>query len=135
MVWRRVEVLSNQKKSKLKPRGNFGKLIGLNPELKSYRVRLDDGRIVNSKFLYFNTKDTHSPDFGELTVEQKARSRNPLPRGIKATEEPEDGNLNIKQEDEVSETTNEFATADEDSINNDVDVVEILAPSSSNPVG
>ncbi|KNZ47917.1 hypothetical protein VP01_6045g2, partial [Puccinia sorghi] len=71
-------------KSKLKPRGDFnGKLIGLKPELKSYRVRLDDGRLVTSKnvkFLDFNTKDTHSPDFGELTVEQKIEPRNSLPR-------------------------------------------------------
>ncbi|KNZ45957.1 hypothetical protein VP01_7671g2, partial [Puccinia sorghi] len=133
-----VAVLLNQKKSKLEPRGDFGKLIGLNPELKSYCVSLDDGRIVNSKnvkFLDFNTKDSHSPDFGELTVEQKTEPRNPLPRGIEATEEPEDGYLKIKQEEEVSKTTNEFATADESSIDNDVNVVEILAPSSSNPVG
>lgn len=31
-----VAVLANKKKSKLKPRGDFGKLIGLNAKLKSY---------------------------------------------------------------------------------------------------
>ncbi|KNZ54901.1 hypothetical protein VP01_281g3 [Puccinia sorghi] len=52
-----VAVLSNQRKSKLEPRGYLGKLIGLNAELKSYRIRLEDSRIINPKnmkFLDFN---------------------------------------------------------------------------------
>ncbi|KNZ51390.1 hypothetical protein VP01_3973g4 [Puccinia sorghi] len=71
-----VAVLSNQRKYKLEPRGNFGRLIGLNAELKSYRVKLDDGKIVNSKsvkFLDFDTKDSVMPDYGRqktpLTLE------------------------------------------------------------------
>ncbi|KNZ60822.1 hypothetical protein VP01_14962g1, partial [Puccinia sorghi] len=34
-------------KSKLDPRGDTGKLIGFNAELKSYKVLMDDGRLVN----------------------------------------------------------------------------------------
>ncbi|KNZ63425.1 hypothetical protein VP01_11462g1, partial [Puccinia sorghi] len=70
-----VAVISNQKKSKLEPRGDFEKLIGLNAELKSYQIRLDDRRILNSKndkFLDFSSKNLPTPDYGELLVEPKA---------------------------------------------------------------
>lgn len=54
-----VALLSNQKKLGLEPRGDFGKLIGLNTELKSYQVKLGNGQMVNSKsvkLLDFYTK-------------------------------------------------------------------------------
>ncbi|KNZ48816.1 hypothetical protein VP01_5395g2 [Puccinia sorghi] len=43
-----VVMLSSKKKSKLKPRGDFEKLIVFNAELKSYCVWLGDSQIVNS---------------------------------------------------------------------------------------
>jgi transposase InsO family protein len=49
-----VAVLSsNKKRSKLDPRGELGKLIGFNTELKSYRILTDGGDIINSKHLEF----------------------------------------------------------------------------------
>jgi hypothetical protein len=48
-----VVVLSNEKKSKLDPRGKFGKLIGFNLKLKSYRILADNGGVINSKSIDF----------------------------------------------------------------------------------
>ncbi|KNZ47107.1 hypothetical protein VP01_666g2, partial [Puccinia sorghi] len=52
-----------------KPISDFGKLVGLNTKLKLYHIRLEDGRLVNSKsvkFLDFNTKNSELPDYEEL---------------------------------------------------------------------
>ncbi|KNZ53367.1 hypothetical protein VP01_3263g3 [Puccinia sorghi] len=67
---------SNKNKTKLEPRGEFGRLIGLNPELKSYKILANDGRIVNTKhvdFLEFSRdhQNMEHDNSDELVVEQQ----------------------------------------------------------------
>ncbi|KNZ44476.1 hypothetical protein VP01_9124g1 [Puccinia sorghi] len=44
-----VSVYAQQVTGKLDPRGEIGKLLGFNADLKSYRILMNDGRIINSK--------------------------------------------------------------------------------------
>jgi hypothetical protein len=85
-----VVVLSNRKKAKLDPKGDLGKLVGFNHELKSYRILQEDGLIVDSKnvdFLEFNSSDiipaTHNV---ELLVEEDSEESVDI-RGEKKEEE------------------------------------------------
>ncbi|KNZ53206.1 hypothetical protein VP01_3307g3 [Puccinia sorghi] len=48
-----VAVLPHKTKSKLAPRGEFGRLIGFNPGLKSYKILLDDGKMADCKHVEF----------------------------------------------------------------------------------
>jgi hypothetical protein len=92
-----VVVLSqNKKKSKLDPRGELGKLIGFNAELKSYRILRNDGIIVNSKsveFLDFNPSDIVPINDNKLLVETLEKSYD------KGSDKRED-TINIKEEEE-----------------------------------
>ncbi|KNZ60244.1 hypothetical protein VP01_158g13 [Puccinia sorghi] len=133
-----VAVLSNQKKSKLEPRGDFGKLIGLNAELKSYRIRLDDGRIVNSKnvkFLDFPSEPTTSIDFGELTIEQPEKNPNPSLASNPQTESPEESEPSIKEEEEETEDSISIEESNGESTDDNEDIVDLLIPESDAPVG
>ncbi|KNZ57731.1 hypothetical protein VP01_2087g5 [Puccinia sorghi] len=75
-----VTVLSNQKKSKLEPRGDFGKLVGLSAE---YQIRLDDGRFVNSKSM---TEEDSSADEEDIAKLLAASSEAPEEVFIKKSE-------------------------------------------------
>ncbi|KNZ45691.1 hypothetical protein VP01_78g1 [Puccinia sorghi] len=125
-----VAVLSNLKKSKLEPRGDFGKLIGLNAELKSYRIKLDDGRIINSKnvkFLDFDTKSSVIPDYGELLIEDRLIRQEPISQPV-AEGESNDGDEAVAEEDVNVERSNDFQSAEENSLADDDDVAELLVP-------
>ncbi|KNZ57541.1 hypothetical protein VP01_2131g2 [Puccinia sorghi] len=133
-----VAVLSNLKKSKLEPRGDFGKLIGLNPELKSYQIRLDDGRIVNSKnvkFLDFSSDGIVSSDYGEFIIEEKITDQHQSVPAKPVSEDSESDEVIVKEEEEDSEPMPDFQDAEEELSSNNDDVVDILVPESSNPVG
>ncbi|KNZ58722.1 hypothetical protein VP01_1874g4 [Puccinia sorghi] len=51
--------LTSLTKKKLDPQGNTGKLIGFNAELKSYKILMDDLKLVNSK--KFDSLDFKTP--------------------------------------------------------------------------
>ncbi|KNZ55494.1 hypothetical protein VP01_2661g2 [Puccinia sorghi] len=130
-----VAVLSNQKKSKLEPRGDFGRLVGLNAELKSYWVRLDDGRFVNLKsvkFLDFSSEDNELPDYGELIVQQE-RETVTQPAISKENDE-EDNGFNVKEEEPEEDASNDFQTAEEDTTGDEDDIIEQLIPSAEAPI-
>jgi hypothetical protein len=61
----------------LEPRGDFGKLLGFNVDLKSYRIQPSDSQIVNSKnvqFLNFDSIPNPSAfDLSDLTEEQQVK--------------------------------------------------------------
>ncbi|KNZ51163.1 hypothetical protein VP01_4063g4 [Puccinia sorghi] len=128
---------SDSKKLKLDPRGEVGKLIGFDVELKSYRVYTGDGRIINTKnlvFLDFETTGTtydYSDDI--LMIEDQVSQR---PVAVVGDEERE--NL-IKEEETnvVADITHDeyLDTVDEESLNNDQDIVDFLVPPDSAPVG
>lgn len=132
-----VAVLSNQRKYKLEPRGNFGRLIGLNAELKSYRVKLDDGKIVNSKsvkFLDFDTKDSVMPDYGELIFQEKPQSLDKPPQNLRETENSADIGESVKEEDKEPKFSGSFHSAEEDSTEDKTDVADLLIPNPEEPV-
>ncbi|KNZ48831.1 hypothetical protein VP01_5389g1, partial [Puccinia sorghi] len=109
-----VAVYPYQKKSKLDPWGDTGKLIGFDAELKSYKVLMDDGRLINSK----NAEKT------SLRQEQE----NPKKREEPLIKE-EDAENNIPDNDVSGDTQFEEA----ESADSDLNVAEILVPTASNP--
>ena len=133
-----VAVLSNKKKLKLEPRGEFGKLIGLKPELKSYKILLTDGKIINLKhvrFLDYLSDSSSNKDFGELLIKQKT-----LTKEIESTprnpEEEESEFCDIKVEEEEDQDSSEnFQTADDNdhSKDDEVEAVNVVPPEA--PVG
>ena len=68
-------VVSNRNKFKLELCGNFGKLLGFNFDLKSYRIQLSNGKIIDSKnvqSLDFDSSKTPSAfDLSNLIEERK----------------------------------------------------------------
>jgi hypothetical protein len=67
-------VVSQEKKSKLEPRGYFGKLLGFNVDLKSYKIQLSDGKIINTKNVQFLDFDSSVPaptNLSDLIEEQQ----------------------------------------------------------------
>ncbi|KNZ52931.1 hypothetical protein VP01_3399g1 [Puccinia sorghi] len=126
-----VAVLSNTKNSKLEPRGDFGKLIGLNAELKSYRIRLDNGQVINSKnvnFLDFLCEPISSPDYGELIIEKEAMTQNCVKAPNPETNEEEA--VSVKEEEDTEESFPRHDIEDEDSSSNDEAVADQLIPTS-----
>jgi hypothetical protein len=95
-----VAVLSaHKKKPKLEPRGKLGRLIGFNPEIKSYRILTDDGQIINSKsvdFLDFRSSPSSSSDDSNvILVKEKVEKPLVWPDDKEAEEEK----IEIKQEE------------------------------------
>ncbi|KNZ54133.1 hypothetical protein VP01_3031g1 [Puccinia sorghi] len=119
-----VAVYSHQAKNKLEPRGELGKLIGFNPELKSYRILLKDNQIINSKnveFLDFEGSSGLGDYHDELLVEDKIEKRILHPPVLQGSH----SNIEVKQEDEDEDfvpqinDTDDFETADESLENDD----------------
>jgi transposase InsO family protein len=73
-----VAVLSlHKKKAKLEPQGELGKLIGFNPEMKSYQILKEEGSIINSKsvtFLNYIPCQGISDSYDELLIEEKTEA-------------------------------------------------------------
>ncbi|KNZ53201.1 hypothetical protein VP01_3309g2 [Puccinia sorghi] len=135
-----VAVLLKKKNSKLEPRGDFGKLIGLNAELKSYRIRLDDGRIFNSKnvqFLKFSDEGITLADHDKLIFEKKTEERSGQSIPIrKDVDPPESDEINIKEEDVDSKELDHSKVEEEaDSSSDNEYVTSQLVPDTQLPVG
>jgi hypothetical protein len=120
-------VLSNKKKSKLEPRGEFGKLLGLNANLKSYRIRLSDGKIINSKsvkFLDFESSNLPVQKTFDL-FEEPRLEQHVIPaervEEARSEEEPQ-----IKEEDKSEQDF--FHSLDDNSDNDEDNVAEALIP-------
>jgi hypothetical protein len=135
-----VAVLSSHKKKpKLEPRGELGRLIGFNPEIKSYRILTDDGQVINSKsvdFLDFVTSSCPALDGDEFLVEERTEKPIVQPEDEKEIEE---GQIEIKQEetDQLSETGEEpnNPSPKEDSSNDDEAVADALTPAPEESTG
>jgi len=133
-----VVVYSHRKKAKLDPRGELGRLIGFDAELKCYRILLNDGQILNTKnvdFLDFDNSPNPEIEHDELLVNEKMEHSEP-----RAADRPVEEEVNVKEEEvdedvTQDEETVEFETADEDSEDDVLDVAESLVPAASNPVG
>jgi hypothetical protein len=124
---------SHKKKSKIEPRGELGKLIGFNAEMKSYQILTNVGRIINSKsvdFLDFTPSKTSSTNSDELLIEETAEKPGSLPAAL--PEEEEDGKINIKleEEDELAEDPNSLDSpnSEDDSDADKEDVAKSLTP-------
>ncbi|KNZ48603.1 hypothetical protein VP01_553g1 [Puccinia sorghi] len=132
-----VVVYSHQKKEKLDPRGAFGKLIGFDVELKSYKVLMNDGHLVDSKnveFLDFESSCDGENADDELFIEEQVEQ--PFPR--KFVERRSEESINVKEEepeDSFEDTRSEDRSEDYDSGVTDLEIVEALVPVESNPVG
>jgi hypothetical protein len=138
-----VAFLSSHKKlSKLEPRGEMGKLIGFNPELKSCQILADDGRIINSKsfdFLDFIPSASNPSELNELLIEQQSKKPIVQPVKVPEDENEEDKKINIKQEEEdkLDNTHNQSNALDseDNSFVDAEDVVRTLTPAPEPAVG
>lgn len=127
-----VSVLSNTKKSKLEPRGYFCKLIGLNAELKSYRISLDDDRM---KLLDFSNDQLPNIDYGKFLIKNEVKNPNSISGPNQ--ESPEEENVSVKEEEEDSDDSHSHDDEEDSSFDNsDNDhVAGILIPAFDAPVG
>jgi hypothetical protein len=117
----------------------MGKLIGFNPELKSYRILTNNNSIINSKsvtFLDF-VPANHSPSsLDNLFYKDKAAKNveadlaDPREEGIKIEEEEEDDNPQGDDEDSAAKRSNSEEESEED----DNEVADALIPQPE-PVG
>jgi glycine cleavage system protein P-like pyridoxal-binding family len=117
-------VSSNKKKSKLDPRGEFGKLIGFNPEIKSYRILRKDGTIVDSKnvdFLDFNPTDIVPIHHDELLVESTEKESK------KNEEKLEETVIKDEEEDDPMENIEEATQSDPSEESESSDDAEMIA--------
>jgi hypothetical protein len=125
-------VLSNNSKSKLEPRGDLGRLLGFNIDLKSYRIQLTDGRIIDSKsvqFLDFDSNVSCSSDLSELIQEQQQEQPQQTPQATVKDEEKEE------EDHESDELEDDFHSPDEFS-GEDSDIgVQNPVPTIDGPVG
>lgn len=120
-----VVVYSHQKKTKLDPRGVLGRLIAFDAEMKSYRILLDDRQILDTKnieFLDFDCSLTPQTEHDELFLEEKVEKSD-----TREIADPFNEEMHIKEEESEEkpleeETTCDFATADEDSEEDETDV-------------
>ncbi|KNZ62793.1 hypothetical protein VP01_1222g1 [Puccinia sorghi] len=130
-------VYSHGKKDKLAPRGNLGKLIGFNTELKSYRILMNDGRMLESKnveFLDFETSPSSLADHDELLVEETKENLVKCSAAKESESNPEIPEVKIEEEEESPEDQDkEKEKSGDDSDDVDVDIAEILVPKSSTP--
>ncbi|KNZ63433.1 hypothetical protein VP01_1144g3 [Puccinia sorghi] len=125
---------SNRNKIKLEPRGKLGRLIGLNPELKSYRILANNGRIVNTKhvnFLEFSRdhQNMEHENSEELVVEQWIiKSKDTIDNQI--SENQDKVEVKTEEEDNMERTVEDipYKTADEDGSSENGEIEEILIP-------
>ncbi|KNZ48226.1 hypothetical protein VP01_5816g1 [Puccinia sorghi] len=103
----------------LQPQGELGRLIGLNPELKSYRILADNGRIVNTNhvnFLEFSQdhQNMEHDNSDELVI----------------SENQDKVEAKTEEEDDMEKTVEDFPyeTADEDDSSENEEIEEILIP-------
>jgi hypothetical protein len=119
----------------------MGKLVGFNPEMKSYRILTKGGTIINSKsftFLYFAPKEKPLIDFGKLLTEEKVERT--LERTVEGQAEE---HIRIKEEEEDIDKLNEDKEfhnaippdAKDESEGNNKDIAELLVPVAQEPVG
>ncbi|KNZ55237.1 hypothetical protein VP01_2730g1 [Puccinia sorghi] len=134
-----VAVYSDRKKLKLDPRGEMGKLIGFDVDLKSYKIFTSNGRFVNSKnvvFLDFESNPVtydNSDDF--LKVEKIAETKPPELKLIEGRDEDRVKVEEIEEELIANHQEEEFESSEEETENEDEDVAQTLVPSHSEPVG
>jgi len=131
-----VAFYSDSSKQKLEPRGEMGKLIGYDVELKSYKVYSDDGRFINTKnltFLDFDSSKSYNNSDELLRIEDR-----PLPQP-KSTPNEIRNEVAVKEEemDEIEDFSHEeqFESAEEDSPDEDDEIADTLVPQDQEPVG
>ncbi|KNZ57600.1 hypothetical protein VP01_2117g1 [Puccinia sorghi] len=130
----------HQKKMKLDPRGEMGKPIGFDVDLKSYRIYTSDGRFVNSKNVVFLDFDAnpiaHDSSDDIITVEKHVE---PIPELKMDGENKVVDSKEDDTEDEVisSQNDKEFQSAEGDLKNENEDdiIAQSLLPSPAEPAG
>jgi hypothetical protein len=134
-------VVSQDKKSKLEPRGDFGKLLGFNVDLKSYKIQLSDGKIIDTKNVQFLDFDSSVPaptDLSDL-IEEQQQEKGMEPAQPLEKNDREEGEGTIIKEEEVDEDPNgsndHFQSADSSSSEDEIEVAEALIPASDAHVG
>ncbi|KAA1114739.1 hypothetical protein PGT21_021072 [Puccinia graminis f. sp. tritici] len=125
-------VLSNNKKSKLDARGDFGRLLGFNVDLKSYKIQLSDGRFVDSKSVQFLDFNTNIPNFLNLTdlIEEQRKEQPEQAPQFNAEEKEDREEPKIKEEEEdVSDRPNDhFQSLDVASSGEEDSIAQALVP-------
>ncbi|KAI7941573.1 hypothetical protein MJO29_013647 [Puccinia striiformis f. sp. tritici] len=114
--------------SKLSPKGELGKLIGYNEELRSYRILSDNGRIINSNHVQFLDFPSPSPcDEPDFHVMEESLESNDT-KSDSGTILPEENSI---ENDDLSPSEDNFDSAPEEiceSSDEDVDVATSLVP-------
>ncbi|KNZ48178.1 hypothetical protein VP01_5855g1 [Puccinia sorghi] len=125
-------------KQKLDPRGDLGRLIGFDTKLKSQKIFMNDGKLVNSKnvnFLDFNSLSESEGHHDELVL--KERPTNP---STPTTVNCEAKHVLVKEEDceersPLEEPVDFDPAKEQSSEGEDDNIAEALVPVATNPIG
>ncbi|KNZ52147.1 hypothetical protein VP01_3675g2 [Puccinia sorghi] len=115
----------------------MGKLLGFNEELNSYRILVNNGRIVDTKnvtFLNFKLPPVSSDNLDDLLILEE---RTTPVQELKTKEAKLDFNVKIEEPEEDFELDEEdySSSGEEETQNEDVEVAESLIPQVVEPVG
>ncbi|PLW56691.1 hypothetical protein PCANC_05107 [Puccinia coronata f. sp. avenae] len=131
-----VAIVSNKNKSKLEPRGELGKLLGFNAEMKSYRILTSNGRILDSKHVDFldYTQAQSSPDFLD-NIQIEKRDTTPEVVEVPTAEVKEEVMIKeeLEEEEPMQEDSSRGNLEEEDSADDEADIEEILIPAPIKP--
>ncbi|KAI7939342.1 hypothetical protein MJO29_014078 [Puccinia striiformis f. sp. tritici] len=115
----------------------MGKLIGFNPEIKSYRILTDDGMIINSKnvkFMNYVPCENPSDNSDDLLIEDKT-----VPSPAEPTPRDREKVGDIEEEEEATESVpdeeEESSTSEDESEDNSEEIADALIPVLNEPVG
>jgi hypothetical protein len=132
-------LVSNKTKSKLEPRSEFGKLLGFNVDLKSYRILLSNGKIIETKnvqFLDFDTSiSSSSLDVNELIEELRPKKDDKISQTDKEPEEEREPSIKEEEEDNSDESSEKFQSMNSETEDDEIEVAEGLIPTVDAPVG
>ncbi|KAA1133563.1 hypothetical protein PGTUg99_024468 [Puccinia graminis f. sp. tritici] len=132
-------IVSQTTKTKLQPRGDFGKLIGFNVDLKLYKVLLSNGKIINTKnvqFLDFDASISKKTDLTDL-IEELRQEKEEQPAPVTNEEAKEEKEPIVKEEEveDLDSWDNNFQSFDSTSSKDNIEIVETLIPAAEAPVG
>ncbi|KAA1082218.1 hypothetical protein PGTUg99_027951 [Puccinia graminis f. sp. tritici] len=132
-------IVSQTNKIKLEPRGNFGKLLGFNVDLKSYKVLLSNGKIIDTKNVQFLDFDASISEKTNLTdlIKELRQEKEEQPALVTNEEAKEEKEPSVKEEEveDLDSRDNNFQSFDSTSSKDDIEIVETLIPAAEAPAG